>query len=78
MREALTDCPRRRLLLLICEELPQINKKNELEDVDRQFPVGEKQMASKQVKRCRTLLVIKKRLLEIRDILLHHHDRGRG
>lgn len=78
LREALTVCPSRRLLLLICEELPQINKKNELKDVDRQFPVGEKQMASKQVKRCRTLLVIRERLLEIRDIILQHHQEAEG
>lgn len=38
--------------------------------MDRQFPEGAKQMASKQVKRCRPSLVIKKRLIEIRDIIL--------
>lgn len=43
--------------------------------MDRQFPVGEKQMGSKQVKRCRTSLVIKKKLIEIRDIILHPPER---
>lgn len=33
-------------------------------------------MASKQVKRCRTLQVIKKRLIEIRDIILPPGEDG--
>lgn len=46
--------------------------------MDRQFPVGEKQMASKQVKRRRTSPAIRKSLIEIRDIILHGCRRGRG
>ena len=46
--------------------------------MDRQFPVREKQMASKQVKRCRTSPVIRKKLIEIRHITLHGWRRGRG
>ena len=42
------------------------------------FPVREKQMASKQVKRCRTSPGIRKRLIAIRHITLHGWRRGGG
>lgn len=72
-REALRVCPKRRppRCFSAYAKSPHKSIRKMANEGGRQFPEGEKQIASKQAERCRTLQAIKERLIEIRGILLH-------
>lgn len=73
-RSACFPLPGRRLLLYSSLNMQTVASSPEekcVEDGDRRFPVGGKQMASKQVKRGGLSPAIRKRLIETKSFILY-------